>query len=165
MKATKTILASLVVLTSLFASCTKDDSVVPVTTSETQAKLLNPFLDIPVIVDGLPATLDITSFSIIDGVLTAIGTLTTSLGTFPVEIPVTSLTSTCDILHLELGPVDLDLLGLVVHLDQVVLDIDAQAAPGNLLGNLLCSITNLLNNPNANLDRIVRILTGILNIF
>jgi hypothetical protein len=31
------------------------------------------------------------------------------------------------VLFLELGPLDLDLLGLVVHLDQVTLDIDAQA--------------------------------------
>ena len=51
----------------------------------------------------------------------------------------------CDILHLELGPLDLDLLGLVVHLDKVVLDIDAVPGAGNLLGNLLCAITNLLN--------------------
>src|SRR5215208_3424402 len=33
---------------------------------------------------------------------------------------------TCQILHLELGPLDLNLLGLMVHLDQVVLDITAQ---------------------------------------
>jgi len=32
-------------------------------------------------------------------------------------------TGSCRILHLELGPLDLDLLGLVVHLDRVVLDI------------------------------------------
>ncbi len=30
---------------------------------------------------------------------------------------------TCQILHLELGPLDLDLLGLVIHLDKVVLDV------------------------------------------
>ena len=40
-----------------------------------------------------------------------------------------------------------DLLGLQVHLNQVVLDITAQSGPGNLLGNLLCSVANLLNGP------------------
>ena len=52
---------------------------------------------------------------------------------------------TCKILHLELGPLDLDLLGLKVHLNKVVLDITAQSGDGNLLGNLLCSVANLLN--------------------
>jgi hypothetical protein len=51
----------------------------------------------------------------------------------------------CDVLHLDLGPLDLDLLGLVIHLDRVVLDIDAVSAAGNLVGNLLCAITHLLD--------------------
>jgi hypothetical protein len=55
------------------------------------------------------------------------------------------LPSTCDILHLTLGPLDLTLLGLVVHLDRIRLDITAQPGPGNLLGNLLCAIAGLLD--------------------
>ena len=51
----------------------------------------------------------------------------------------------CDILHLVLGPLDLDLLGLQVHLDKVVLDIVAATGAGNLLGNLLCAVTGLLD--------------------
>ncbi len=51
----------------------------------------------------------------------------------------------CDILHLILGPLDLDLLGLQVHLDKIVLDIVAATGAGNLLGNLLCAITGLLD--------------------
>ncbi|GAB6986292.1 hypothetical protein JCM10369A_28160 [Nocardioides pyridinolyticus] len=51
----------------------------------------------------------------------------------------------CDILHLVLAPLDLDLLGLRVHLDRVVLDIDAVPGAGNLLGNLLCAVTHLLD--------------------
>ena len=50
----------------------------------------------------------------------------------------------CNVLHLVLGPLDLNLLGLVVHLDRVVLDITAVPA-GGLLGQLLCSVANLLN--------------------
>jgi hypothetical protein len=51
----------------------------------------------------------------------------------------------CDILNLVLGPLDLNLLGLEVHLDQVVLDIVAQSGAGNLLGNLLCAVAGLLD--------------------
>ena len=52
---------------------------------------------------------------------------------------------TCPILHLVLGPLNLNLLGLTVSLNQVVLDITAVPGAGNLLGNLLCSVSNLLN--------------------
>jgi hypothetical protein len=52
---------------------------------------------------------------------------------------------TCEILDLVLGPLDLNLLGLVVHLDQVHLNITAVPGAGNLLGNLLCGVANLLN--------------------
>ncbi len=55
----------------------------------------------------------------------------------------------CPVLHLDLGPLHLDLLGLVVDLNEVVLDITAQ--PGALLGNLLCSLTNLLSSVLGNL--------------
>jgi hypothetical protein len=51
----------------------------------------------------------------------------------------------CDILSLVLGPLHLDLLGLVIDLNQVVLDITAQTGAGNLLGNLLCTITGLFD--------------------
>jgi hypothetical protein len=53
--------------------------------------------------------------------------------------------ASCDILHLVLAPLDLDLLGLQVHLDRVVLNIVAVSGAGNLLGNLLCAITGLLD--------------------
>jgi hypothetical protein len=41
----------------------------------------------------------------------------------------------------------LDILGLQVDLSRVILDITAQSGAGNLLGNLLCGVANLLNNP------------------
>jgi hypothetical protein len=53
--------------------------------------------------------------------------------------------ATCSILDLVLAPLDLNLLGLTVHLNQVVLNIAAQSGAGALLGNLLCAVTNLLN--------------------
>ena len=67
----------------------------------------------------------------------------------------------CDVLHLVLGPLDLDLLGLEVHLDKVVLDIVARSGAGNLLGNLLCAVTGLLD---GNQFRLASILNRILSI-
>jgi hypothetical protein len=51
----------------------------------------------------------------------------------------------CRVLHLVLGPLDLNLLGLRVQLNQVVLDITAVPGAGALLGNLLCAVVNLFN--------------------
>ena len=67
----------------------------------------------------------------------------------------------CDVLHLVLGPLDLDLLGLVVHLDRVVLDITAVPGAGNLLGNLLCAIVGLLDG--TGIGGLSGILTNLLN--
>jgi hypothetical protein len=59
--------------------------------------------------------------------------------------------SATSILHLSLGPVDLNLLGLKVHLDDchggpVTVDVSAQPGPGNLLGNLLSGLAGVLDN-------------------
>ena len=77
----------------------------------------------------------------------------------------------CPILHLELGPLDLDLLGLRVQLNQVVLDVTAVPGPGNLLGNLLCAVAGLLDGVDLGgvlgnllqrlLDAVIRILEGL----
>ena len=53
---------------------------------------------------------------------------------------VAAVTRTCQVLHLELGPLDLNLLGLIVHLDKVVLNISAQSN-GGVLGSLFCSLS------------------------
>ena len=72
---------------------------------------------------------------------------------------------TCDILNLVLGPLDLDLLGLQVHLDRVVLDIVAVSGAGNLLGNLLCAVAGLLDGGlSGQLGRLVRLLDRILDV-
>jgi hypothetical protein len=55
----------------------------------------------------------------------------------------------------------------VLDLNQVVLDLTAQTGAGNLLGNLLCAITGLLDLPGAIaaithiLDNINTILSGL----
>jgi hypothetical protein len=112
------------------------------------------------------------SFKVVNGALVAVGTLTgtltDSLGnvvgtvTQSITLPVSNISATCEILHLELGPLDLNLLGLMVHLDKVVLDITAQQG-GGLLGDLLCSLADLLSG-NATLNSIARLLNNILRI-
>ena len=58
----------------------------------------------------------------------------------------------CDILTLEIpGGVHLNLLGLNVDTSAICLDIHAERGSGNLLGNLLCGVAHLLDNPGNNL--------------
>jgi len=112
---------------------------------------------------GVPATctLTVTSFRVVNGVLMAVGNVTGGGVTIPFQVPVTSTQATCDILNLVLGPLHLNLLGLVVDLNQVVLDITAQSGAGNLLGNLLCAVAHLLDS-NANVTALSRLLNQIL---
>jgi len=63
----------------------------------------------------------------------------------PVSLPVISADPSCSLVNLVLGPLHLNVLGLVIDLNQVVLNITAVPGAGNLLGNLLCAVANLLN--------------------
>jgi hypothetical protein len=69
----------------------------------------------------------------------------------------------CQVLNLVLGPIDLNLLGLRVATNEIRLLVEAVPGAGNLLGNLLCAITNLLN-PSANtpLGQLVQVLNALL---
>ena len=123
-------------------------------------------------------TLRIKSFRLVDQRVRAVGILTFIHGTttyvrsvaIPLVLPATggglAPQATCGILSLTLGPLHLDLLGLVVDLNQVVLNITAESGPGNLLGNLLCAIANLLNSPNLSglLQQLVNALNALLGI-
>ena len=102
-----------------------------------------------------------TSFSNQNGQLAVTGVVTGTLTTLSgAVIPVTQTVTTtvanattagsCDILNLVLGPLHLNVLGLVIDLNQVVLDITAQPGPGNLLGNLLCAVAGLLDGSGIN---------------
>jgi hypothetical protein len=44
-----------------------------------------------------------------------------------------------------LGPLHLDVLGLVIDLNRVILNIVGQTGAGNLLGNLLCALVGILD--------------------
>ncbi|HEX6505657.1 MAG TPA: hypothetical protein VF011_20615 [Terriglobales bacterium] len=76
--------------------------------------------------------------------------------------PATAAATTCPILNLTIGPINLNLLGLVVRTNTIHLSITAVEAPGNLLGNLLCAVANLLNQVPPPLNQIVTLLNEIL---
>src|SRR3954452_7337670 len=123
--------------------------------------------------DGTPfnGTFTVAHFEQRNGKLYAVGHLVGTLGhkhvSKPVSLPVMSgnnnapaqglamphgltapaqaIPGACSILTLVLAPLDLNLLGLHVHLNEVNLLIEAVPGAGNLLGNLLCSVAGLLD--------------------
>jgi hypothetical protein len=97
---------------------------------------------------------------LLSGVVTnAAGASTSVVRT--ITLPAAVGETTCGILHLDLGPLNLDLLGLRVDLSRVVLDITAESGAGNLLGNLLCGVANLLNDPGGLATLLNRILAAL----
>jgi hypothetical protein len=114
------------------------------------------------------------------GVLT--GTLTDETGAvtgivrtikLPVVFPGTSsavttaaagevvIQQTCDVLNLVLGPLHLNLLGLIIDLNEVHLDITADPA-GGLLGGLLCALAGLLGGAGP-IPGLLNQIVGLLN--
>ncbi len=89
-------------------------------------------------------------------------------------------TGSCTVLQLQLGPIDLNLLGLRVQLFggtnpstplPVTLLITAVPGNGNLLGNLLCNLTGALNQPgilsqlSGDLSQLSATLTSLTSLF
>lgn len=120
--------------------------------------------------------MNVTQFIAKGGKTYAVGTLTGTLGgkavkSTSVDVPVTvqkaasgsaSSATACPVLNLILGPLNLNLLGLQVNLNQVILNITAISGAGNLLGNLLCGVSNLLNTsavPSGDLAGLLNIVT------
>jgi hypothetical protein len=131
-------------------------------------------LSIPIVGSGpggvFNGVFQLQRFAVQDGAVVAVGlltgTLTTAAGVVTsiartVTLPIAIGEATCEILHLDLGPLSLDLLGLQIDLSRVVLDITAQAGAGNLLGNLLCAVAGLLDNPSG-LSRLLNQILGAL---
>ena len=139
--------------------------VVPVTGTSKNGKQFN-------------GTYAINRFKSSNGRVLAVGTLRGRLGNRPVTrrgvtMPATlskpasgaqlpPIPNACDILNLRLGPINLDLLGLVVRTNQINVRIDAVPGEGNLLGNLLCAITGLLDPQTAGVSNLAAALNAIL---
>lgn len=139
-------------------------------------------LVIPVTAPGgaFTGTFTLSSFAIQNGQLVAngivtgtdangvshFGTVTTPVSSTKSTAAPTAAAAVCSILHLVLGPINLNVLGLQVTTNQIVLDISAIPGAGNLLGNLLCDVANLLNNNPTQtlvnlLNQIIAILQGL----
>jgi hypothetical protein len=126
--------------------------------------------------------LNITSFADEGGQLVAHGTVSgkvTGKGvgnqsvTQDVTLPASLVSSgasvraqaTCEILDLVLGPIDLNLLGLVLHINQIHILLTANSL-GGILGSLLCGLAGPLSGlPLGNLvtllNHILAILQGL----
>jgi hypothetical protein len=96
-------------------------------------------------------------------VTNAAGDVLATIQNLALSLPVLggAATGGCTILDLTLGPLHLDLLGLVVDLNQVHLTITGQTGNGQLLGNLLCGLANALNGNGGGLANVLDKLLGL----
>ena len=120
--------------------------------------------------------IDITRVVVQNGQLVAEGLIGTNPFTSVVNLAAepAATPGACPILDLSLGPIDLNLLGLRVQTSPICLEVTAYDG-GGLLGDLLCSVANLLNQgvplgdiltlveAQGNLPRLLNGLTQLLN--
>jgi len=130
--------------------------------------LLDTGTPLGTILGGLSST-DVSNLT---GGLTGLlnGALTTILTPFSTPTSQVSVSPT-NILHLSVGPVDLNLLGLDVKLNNcanpagpVTVDINAVPGPGNLLGNLLSDLSHLLDRPGNRIGQLGHLLHEITSV-
>jgi hypothetical protein len=128
---------------------------------------------------AVTGSLDVNTFTASGSQLLATGTFTGTVtddahnvlafGTQPITVLVdlSDSSGSYESVHLALGPLDVNLLGVRVHLHQVVLDVTAQGGPGNLLVNLLCAVGHLLEPPtgsSAAAGHLARLLNLVLDV-
>jgi hypothetical protein len=106
----------------------------------------------------LDSIFQLTNFTRVGNQILANGTIGGLAASGPVDLAASN--GTCEILNLVLGPLHLDLLGLVIDLNRVTLTITAEQG-GGLLGDLLCSVADLLGGP-ASLTGLTALLNNIL---
>ena len=136
-------------------------------TAQTSAVIAAPGLPVTgTLADGTPFVGQLSNLttSVVNGALrlsgTATGTGIPAAGTtFTTAIAPAAAAANCQILDLNLAPLNLDLLGLVVDLSAVNLDITGVTGPGKLLGSLLCGLAGALD-PGGLLAGVV---SGLLN--
>lgn len=108
---------------------------------------------------------DIVSSGTLYGTFDIIGGATeTGIESFSGVTTALSSDDGCTILTLDLGPLDLELLGLRVQLSEIELDITGETGEGNLLGNLLCAVADLGSGSlGGSLGGLVQDVLGIVN--
>jgi len=150
----------LAVLAVLAATCVAALTVAPVAPAAPPRATLGNLTGTTANGGTFSGTLSNVQFVNRNGVLTLVGNLTGTLTNAAGDVvgsvtnqaistPVTGAAAGggCSILDLTLGPLHLDLLGLVVDLNQVHLQVTGRTGNGQLLGNLLCGLANALNGP------------------
>jgi hypothetical protein len=173
-------LSFIFVLLGVFALAPFRAAAAPITAPGTGTNPLTTSVTAPVTdlagntIGTFTGTLTITRFANQAGDLVATGTLqgvvTDLAGTVirtvnqVVTTAIDVAQSSCTILSLQTGRITLDLLGLVIDIAPLDIEIRAERGPGNLLGNLLCAIANLFNNPTGNLDLLVNLLNRLLGL-
>ncbi len=137
----------------------------PLVTQLTNLAVVGAANNVNPLVRGSPGTFTgaatITSFAsnaagqlLANGTITGTATFVTAAGQTITQtvnqaftnLLVTPAAANCRILHLDLAPIFLDLLGLQLTTSEIVVDLTAVPGAGNLLGNLLCAVTHLLDN-------------------
>jgi hypothetical protein len=91
-------------------------------------------------ISGTAVTADNTVHQISDEPFSTVATLTSDAAPNAVTA---QQAASCSILHLDLGPIDLNVLGLMVTTNEIVINITAIQS-GGILGSLLCSLANAL---------------------
>ena len=80
-----------------------------------------------------------------------------------VAVPLTiGAGASCQLLHLLFGPINISLLGLVIHPTLMTLDITPQSAPGNGLAAPLCNVATLLGSTKPSLSAVATQLQQVL---
>jgi len=92
--------------------------------------------------------------TILQGTATTAGGVIQSITNEAFSAPATLVSGTsqnsavqviCPILFLDIGPIELDVLGLVIDISEITINVTAIQG-GGLLGSLLCALANLLQN-------------------
>jgi hypothetical protein len=107
--------------------------------------------------DGKPVAIGMVSGSATSSSGTPLGTALTGPIELPVQVaPGPALTSaapisvqqatTCQVLHLDLGAVNLNVLGLTVATQPIAIDVSGTTGGTNVLGTLICTILETVNN-------------------
>jgi len=102
-----------------------------------------------------------TTLNAATGAVSAVGTIGNQALNLVGQLSLTQIPgTTTPILELHLNAIHLDVLGLKVDTSDICLNISASSGPGQLLGNLLTGVANLLNT-GGSLPTLANALAGV----
>jgi hypothetical protein len=126
-----------------------EDRVVPAAPVSFAPASLAPTLVAPAVASPaslLPINITNVTLDAVTGAVSAVGTIGNQAFTLLGQLTLTQQAgTTTPILQLHVNAIHLDVLGLKVDTSDICLNITASSGPGQLLGNLLTNVANLLN--------------------